>query len=181
MFDFPYTSVSLEFYANINNAVPSITRHIDESYPLLCWTPATAPLEIAKLALIERNLLDIEQLKHGWDGYDAPSVKQIIISNALSLARLVITDAPAPEIYPTPDGLIAFEWRNSKGKSYLELGTSKVSFYSNTKEEKAVFIEFNLVDSVYFGKILGTIVARQYAMLESQGHGMETIKLEQYA
>ena len=48
--------------------------------------------------------------QHGWDGYDAPSISDETVSNAVEFIRTIPLSMPLPEISVTSAGDINFEW-----------------------------------------------------------------------
>ena len=54
-----------------------------------------------------------EASEQGWDGYDAEPVTDSAFVTAGLLINLFPESMSRPEVVPTPDGEIAFEWDNS--------------------------------------------------------------------
>lgn len=54
---------------------------------------------------------------HGWDGYDAEPIKNTAVDTARYLIDLMPETIPLPDIVPSPNGEIAFEWH--RGKNYV--------------------------------------------------------------
>ena len=53
----------------------------------------------------------------GWDGYDAQPIAERAVDIARYLIDLMPETMPYPEIVPSPNGEIAFEW--DRGENYL--------------------------------------------------------------
>jgi hypothetical protein len=61
-------------------------------------------------ATVEK-LADLSQLGENWDGYGALCPTQEAIVGAMSLAlELFEEGTPLPDVFPTPNGSIQFEW-----------------------------------------------------------------------
>jgi hypothetical protein len=50
----------------------------------------------------------------GWDGYDAEPIKQSAVDTAQYLIAVMPETIPHPDVVPSPNGEIAFEWDRSK-------------------------------------------------------------------
>jgi hypothetical protein len=48
--------------------------------------------------------------KAGWDGYDAAPITGEALQRALKLIQLLPDSAPYPDLAPSPEGEISFEW-----------------------------------------------------------------------
>ena len=48
----------------------------------------------------------------GWDGYDALPLSQDSFLHARIFIDLIPVRAPRPDLVPSPDGWISFEWRS---------------------------------------------------------------------
>ncbi len=55
-----------------------------------------------------------EASEQGWDGYDAEPVTDLARVTACHLVGLLPESSLLPDVVPTPDGEIAFEWDYSK-------------------------------------------------------------------
>ena len=70
----------------------------------------------------KRNLLDQAQefgdscSQAGWDGYDASPISSEAVARALLLIDLIPEWAPPPELAPSPEGEISFEWYSGRNK-----------------------------------------------------------------
>lgn len=54
-----------------------------------------------------------EAAKENWDGENSTAVSSLAVEHALELAGLLPTDVADPEVYPTPNGEIDFNWTNA--------------------------------------------------------------------
>lgn len=50
--------------------------------------------------------------EHGWDGYDASPLSEDSILHARNFIDLIPVWAPRPDLIPSPDGWLSFEWRS---------------------------------------------------------------------
>ena len=53
-----------------------------------------------------------ECLEPGWDGYDASPLCEDSILHVRSFIELIPVWTPRPDLVPSPDGWISFEWRS---------------------------------------------------------------------
>ncbi len=60
---------------------------------------------------------EFSSLDEGWDGYDAAPISQSAIREALQLIKVI---SRQPEVFPTPNGYVQFEFSKDNG-DYLEL------------------------------------------------------------
>ena len=58
-----------------------------------------------------------ESSVRGWDGYDAEPITKLAVDTVRNLIDLMPETMPRPDIVPSPNGEIAFEW--DRGKDYL--------------------------------------------------------------
>jgi hypothetical protein len=65
------------------------------------------------------QLADVHQEAsvRGWDGYDAEPITKLALDTARNLIDLMPETMPCPDIVPSPNGEIAFEW--DRGNDYL--------------------------------------------------------------
>lgn len=65
-----------------------------------------------RLLVDEAIEICIECSEPGWDGYDASPVSRDSFLHARSFLDLIPVWAPRPDLVPSPDGWISFEWRS---------------------------------------------------------------------
>ena len=104
--------------------------------------PVAARLEEAKSA--RHNIEELACLKENWDGYGASAISQRARDNALyfiSLIEAAPYGAPIPEISPTPNGTISFEWETPHAEAYLEIGNTRYSGFITTGQQQSALFE----------------------------------------
>lgn len=104
--------------------------------------PIAARLEEIKSA--RHNIEEMACLKENWDGYGASSISPQARDNALyliSLIEAVPYGVPIPEISPTPNGTISFEWETSHAGAYIEIGNTRYSGFITTGQQQTAFFE----------------------------------------
>lgn len=76
------------------------------------------PIYVRWKELIRDEILDvgITCSKEGWDGEDAAPISTDAIGRALNLIYLAPDTIRPPEIVPSADGEIAFEWRRGRDR-----------------------------------------------------------------
>jgi hypothetical protein len=81
---------------------------------------------------VERRLAWILSLPKNWDGFSAAPVARETVRRALAFLGVVMPlDAPAPDIGPTKDGHVQFEWHRATGDLEIKMrpnGEFVVSF-----------------------------------------------------
>jgi hypothetical protein len=77
---------------------------------------ASEPLSLGwKRYLRDRALeLGSTRSKEGWDGYDANPISSEAVARTLLLIDLMPEWVPYPELAPSPEGEISFEWYSSR-------------------------------------------------------------------
>ena len=65
-----------------------------------------------RLLVDEAIEICIECSEPGWDGYDASPLSRDSFLHARSFLDLIPVWAPRPDLVPSPDGWISFEWRS---------------------------------------------------------------------
>jgi hypothetical protein len=76
----------------------------------------TDPVSLAWKELIRDEILDVAAAcsKEGWDGEEAAPISADSVGRAIRLLYLAPDGIRPPEVVPTIDGEIAFEWRLGK-------------------------------------------------------------------
>lgn len=96
-----------EAFRTLQNAISDFRKHAEQSI-VLGWRQELRD----RLA----NIL-LETSERGWDGYDADPTSDLAIATAHYIIGLLPETQPLPDIVPTPNGEIAFEW--DRGRHYL--------------------------------------------------------------
>ena len=77
-------------------------------------------------------------LKKDWNGYNAEPFSEKLINKALELLKQTI---PVPEVFPTANNSIQFEWEKTGLYLEIEIFENKVEIFAQSKyEEKLVTI-----------------------------------------
>ena len=106
------------------------------------FVPAATRLEQAKSARI--IVKELAALNENWDGYGASAISQQTLDNALRFIDTIEAaphGLPAPEISPTPNGTISFEWEAPHTEAYLEIGNTRYSGFITTDGQQSAFLE----------------------------------------
>jgi hypothetical protein len=92
-----------ETFYILRSAIFDFRKHRDESI-VLGWRQE-----------LRNRLVDLiqEASEPAWDGYHAEPVTDLAIATAHYLISLLPETMPLPDVVPTPDGEIAFEWDHS--------------------------------------------------------------------
>jgi hypothetical protein len=81
--------------------------------PKVSGQHTSEPFSLNWKQIVMNEILDVRvtRTQDGWDGYDAVPISQEAAIRALTLIDLAPDSLPHPEIAPSADGEIAFEWR----------------------------------------------------------------------
>ncbi len=74
----------------------------------------------------------------GWDGYDALPLSKDSFLHALSFIDLIPVWAAPPDLVPSPDGWISFEWRSRQDRILSVTPENGVLIYATTVGPKNV-------------------------------------------
>jgi hypothetical protein len=87
----------------------------------------TSPLQrVVWSADAERRLAWISSLPDDWDGYGAAQIEHETVRRAWAfLRRIMPPDAPAPDIGPTKDGQLQFEWHRTTCDLEIRMRSSR--------------------------------------------------------
>lgn len=78
--------------------------------------------------LLRLKLVELSKLQNGWDGYGAASISDDVVNRAQSLLATILTEMPAPDLVPNPNGTISLQWESESGFLHLEIGERDYSF-----------------------------------------------------
>lgn len=89
------------------------------------------PHDVLRVEHVEavHTLDEIAQLRANWDGYGAPALDRATVGNARAALKLFLSRGLVPEITPTSNGTITFEWEGDDAEAYFEVGQSTFSMY----------------------------------------------------
>ena len=84
------------------------------------------------------KLESFKELKKDWNGYNAEPFSEKLINKALELLKQT---TPIPEVFPTANNSIQFEWEKTGLYLEIEIFENKVEIFAQSKyEEKLVTI-----------------------------------------
>jgi hypothetical protein len=82
-----------------------------------------------KFLTAKEMIEELAALPENWDGYGALGISAETTLNALKALDAFLDDVPTPEITPSPNGTLSFEWESPRGVAHLEIGRTRFSFY----------------------------------------------------
>lgn len=74
-----------------------------------------------------------------WDGYGSLAIRPETKANAIEGIQNVLLEAPVPEVSPSPNGTLSFEWETKDGAAHLEVGQTMFSFYVKPRIGEPIF------------------------------------------
>jgi hypothetical protein len=86
----------------------------------------------------------IGTLGEGWDGYDAIAISPVVCSNAKTFLRIGPSELSVPEITPTSNGTLNFEWASNNAEAYLEIGQTRFTGHIQTKKGETIYLDGTL-------------------------------------
>lgn len=121
-------------------AKPSLSYACLRAVPAL---PVTAEPVTAQAILQE-----LAKLKKDWDGYGALPVTPDSCAHAQRFLAVTPQGMTAPEITPTSNGTITFEWESSEGDAMLEIGRTRYSGHIQPKYGQTFYLQGGLATGV---------------------------------
>jgi hypothetical protein len=119
----------------------SIVEFAKPSLSYLCLRPLLA---LTAEPVAAHTLQELLKLKKDWDGYGALP----ITPDSCAHAQLFLVTAPqemkAPEITPTSNGTITFEWASPEGDALIEIGRTRYSGHIQPKHGQTYFLQGGL-------------------------------------
>lgn len=107
------------------------------------FAPAKLPTKIALTAegiWGDQQLAEMRLLGDDWDGYGGAAIGAEVIGASREYFAMLVTNLPAPDIQPNPNGTISFEWNAARGTAQLEIGSSKLSLYIKPQIGDPIFV-----------------------------------------
>lgn len=96
-----------------------------------------------RLQMIKSRMDKIRQLQFDWDGYGGLPVRQRVIINTYNFLNILPNErvlALEPEnIVPTPYGTIELDWEKNERLLSIEIGLSKIGFFSKFPDHSNPF------------------------------------------
>lgn len=127
------------------------------------------PREVLRVEHVEavQCLDELSELQDNWDGYGAPRLDRAVTDNARVALRLFLSRGLVPEITPTSNGTVSFEWEGDHAEAYFEVGQTTFSMYVKP---------FKGVTSYFDGKVaeMGPVLAEELA--EAMGRHQAKIR-----
>ncbi|WIB67540.1 hypothetical protein DEI93_00450 [Curtobacterium sp. MCBD17_035] len=75
------------------------------------------------------NLRALEHLEANWDGYGAQVLSKAVRLNAWACLDKALNLSLVPDVLPTPEGTISFEWEIDEFEAHLQIGRTSYSMY----------------------------------------------------
>jgi hypothetical protein len=88
----------------------------------------------------------IESLERDWDGYGALAISPVVCVNAKRFLSSSPTELSNPEITPTSNGTMNFEWASNNADAYLDIGQSRYTGHIQTKDGATIYLDGSLTD-----------------------------------
>jgi hypothetical protein len=88
----------------------------------------------------------IGNLDGGWDGYGAIAISPIVCANAKRFLLSRPSNLPSPEITPTSNGTMNFEWASNDADAYLEIGQTRYTGHIQTKNGQIIYLDGTLAE-----------------------------------
>lgn len=90
----------------------------------------------------------IGNLDVGWDGYDSRPISYEVCMNAQAFLAAGTIHLPTPEITPTSNGTMNFEWTSNDAEAYLEIGRTRYSGHIEPKYGETIYLSGTLTEPV---------------------------------
>ena len=89
-------------------------------------------------------LQELAKLKKDWDGYGALPVTPDSCLHAQRFLAATPQGMTAPEITPTSNGTITFEWESSEGNALIEIGRTRYSGHIQPRHGQTFYLQGGL-------------------------------------
>jgi hypothetical protein len=133
------------------------------------------------LSSIENDLAIISELADGWYGVGSVSVSESVLGRARQTAKIIagVRGLGAPEITPTPNGTVSFEWETENTSVYIEIGRTRMNgFLKVAGDEATILPSAGELPKVFFqglSELLAPSRGSSFALPE--GSASETVPL----
>jgi hypothetical protein len=136
---FASVSSASPYPAETTTTIVTVIRHDSAQYGFPRELP---PLQISiQSDTIQQFIDELSNLDQNWDGYGALKVTP----ESRAFAKAFLAFAPesmgSPEITPTSNGTISFEWQSNQGDAYIEIGRTRFSGHIQPRNSSTIFIE----------------------------------------
>jgi hypothetical protein len=88
----------------------------------------------------------IGNLGRGWDGYGAVAISPIVCAHAKRFLLSRPSNLSSPEITPTSNGTMNFEWASNDADAYLEIGQTRYTGHIQTKNGQIIYLDGTLAE-----------------------------------
>lgn len=93
------------------------------------------------------SLIDaIGNLENGWDGYGATTISPAVCANAKRFLLSSPSELLNPEITPTSNGTMNFEWMSDSADAYLDIGQTRYTGHIQTKGGETIYLDGSLTE-----------------------------------
>jgi hypothetical protein len=89
-------------------------------------------------------LQEMAKLKKDWDGYGAIPITPDSCSHARRFLAATPQGMTTPEITPTSNGTITFEWESSQGNALIEIGRTRYSGHIQPTHGQTFYLQGGL-------------------------------------
>lgn len=99
-----------------------------------------------QLSDAESVIQAIGNLRIGWDGYGGAPITHAVCSNAKRFLSSSPLELPGPEITPTSNGTVNFEWASGNADAYLDIGQTRYTGHIQTRSGEIVYLDGSLTE-----------------------------------
>jgi hypothetical protein len=122
----------------------SIVEFAQPSLPYQCFRAVPALPITAEPVNAQALLQELADLRRDWDGYGALPVTPDSCAHAQRFLAVAPQGMTAPEITPTSNGTITFEWESGEGDALLEIGRTRYSGHIQPKHGQTLYLQGGL-------------------------------------
>lgn len=83
----------------------------------------------------------IGDLASGWNGYGAIPISPMVCMNAKRFLRNSPSELHDPDITPTSNGTVNFEWTSNDADAYLDIGETRYTGHIQTKSGEIFYLD----------------------------------------
>lgn len=122
----------------------SIVEFAKPNLSYLSLWPVPAITISAEPLAAEATLQELSRLKKDWDGYGALPITPDSCAHAQRFLAATAPEMTAPEITPTSNGTITFEWASPEGDALIEIGRTRYSGHIQPRHGQTLFFQGGL-------------------------------------
>ena len=150
----------------------SIVEFANPSLSCFYLRPLPALIVTSEPLAAQATLQELSKLKKDWDGYGALPITPDSCAHAQRLLAATPQGMTAPEITPTSNGTITFEWTSSEGDALIEIGRTRYSGHIQPKHGQTFYLQGGLAvgpdQQVATEQVIAVIKELLYASLGSR-------------